>query len=163
MLFSRTQANTTSTVGIVLTSPTRRATEVAAVCTWHWAQRPNVICLGWSLVPAAACRSIQYCRSRPARSQEVMQRSFCRSAGRQLEFPSVSCTSKQCCLQFPGNCAMPRQSLNGFYSNALRAPQASSTLSLLPPNGLLSILHPRTCSIRLAQNTISTASPPPYK
>ena len=38
-----------STVGIVLTSPTRRATEVAAVCTWHWAQRPNAICLGWSL------------------------------------------------------------------------------------------------------------------
>ena len=49
MLLSRTEANTTSTVGIVLTSPTRRATEVAAVCTWHWAQRPNAICLGWSL------------------------------------------------------------------------------------------------------------------
>ena len=44
-----------STVGIVLTSPTRRATEVAAVCTWHWAQRPNANCLGWSFVPAA-CR-----------------------------------------------------------------------------------------------------------
>ena len=118
MLFSRTQANTTSTVGIVLTSPTRRATEVAAVCTWHWAQRPNVICLGWSLVPAAACRSIQYCRSRPARSQEVLQRSFCLFGW------------KQTCSQV-ASVGRPSRSFGARLANGCgSAPCTSSTIDL---------------------------------